>query len=85
MEGVSGPAAKAGLQNGDPILGINNQPITSVEQFRKQLDAAGNRFALLIQRGGSRSSCPSGSTEYINRVWWCPQPGGTTKVHQFTI
>lgn len=58
VEGVSGPAAKAGLQNGDLILGINNQPITSVEQFRKQLDAAGNRFALLIQRGGSRIFLP---------------------------
>ncbi|MBN9696171.1 MAG: DegQ family serine endoprotease [Zoogloea sp.] len=54
VEGASGPAAKAGLQGGDVILGINNQAITSVEQFRKLLDAAGNRFALLVQRGGSR-------------------------------
>ena len=58
VEGASGPAAKAGLQSGDVILGINNQPITSVEQFRKLLDAAGNRFALLIQRGGSRIFLP---------------------------
>ncbi len=58
VEGVSGPAAKAGLQNGDVILGINNQGITSVEQFRKLLDAAGNRFALLIQRGGNRIFLP---------------------------
>jgi serine protease Do len=58
VEGASGPAAKAGLQNGDVILGINNQAITSVEQFRKLLDAAGNRFALLIQRGGSRIFLP---------------------------
>ena len=54
VEGASGPAAKAGLQGGDVILGINNQAITSVEQFRKLLDAAGNRFALLVQRGSSR-------------------------------
>ncbi|WP_079434736.1 DegQ family serine endoprotease [Zoogloea sp. LCSB751] len=54
VEGANGPAAKAGLQAGDVILGINNQPITSVEQFRKLLDAAGNRFALLVQRGNSR-------------------------------
>ncbi len=54
VEGASGPASKAGLQGGDVILGINNQAITSVEQFRKLLDAAGNRFALLVQRGGSR-------------------------------
>lgn len=54
VEGASGPAAKAGLQGGDVILGINNQAVTSVEQFRKLLDAAGNRFALLVQRGGNR-------------------------------
>ncbi len=54
VEGLGGPAAKAGLQPGDVILGVNNQPITGIEQFRKLLDAAGNRFALLVQRGGSR-------------------------------
>jgi serine protease Do len=54
VEGASGPSAKAGLQAGDVILGINNQAITSVEQFRKLLDAAGNRYALLVQRGDSR-------------------------------
>ncbi|MBS0369464.1 MAG: DegQ family serine endoprotease [Proteobacteria bacterium] len=54
IEDAAGPAAKAGLQAGDVILGINNQPITTAEQFRKLLDAAGNRFALLVQRGGSR-------------------------------
>ncbi|MBL8454084.1 MAG: DegQ family serine endoprotease [Zoogloea sp.] len=58
VEGTNGPAAKAGLQNGDVILGINNQAITSVEQFRKLLDDAGSRFALLIQRGSSRIFLP---------------------------
>jgi serine protease Do len=54
VENASGPSAKAGLQPGDVILGLNNQAITSVEQFRKLLDAAGNRYALLVQRGESR-------------------------------
>ena len=54
MESASGPSAKAGLQPGDVILGINNQVIGTVEQFRKLLEAAGNRFALLVQRGDSR-------------------------------
>jgi len=58
VEGLGGPAAKAGLQPGDVIIGVNNQPITGIEQFRKLLDAAGNRFALLIQRGGSRIFLP---------------------------
>lgn len=58
VEGLGGPAAKAGLQPGDVIVGVNNQPITGIEQFRKLLDAAGNRFALLIQRGSSRIFLP---------------------------
>ena len=58
VEAASGPAAKAGLQAGDVIVGINNQPITGIEQFRKLLDAAGNRFALLVQRGGNRIFMP---------------------------
>ncbi len=58
VEGASGPAGKAGLQPGDVIVGINNQPISSIEHFRKLLDGAGNRFALLVQRGGNRIFVP---------------------------
>lgn len=58
VEAVNGPAARAGLQRGDVILAINNQPVTSVEQFRQYLDRAGKRFALLIQRGDSRIFVP---------------------------
>ncbi|HMV63807.1 MAG TPA: DegQ family serine endoprotease [Zoogloea sp.] len=58
VEGVNGPAAKAGMQPGDIILGLNNQPVTSVDQFRKLLEGAGNRFALLVQRGNSRIFLP---------------------------
>ena len=58
VEGVAGPAAKAGLQSGDVIVGINNQAFTGIEQFRKLLDAAGNRFALLVQRGDNRIFVP---------------------------
>ena len=58
VEGVAGPAAKAGLQSGDVIVGINNQAFTGIEQFRKLLDAAGSRFALLVQRGDNRIFVP---------------------------
>ena len=58
VEAVNGPAARAGLQRGDVILAINNQPVNSVEQFRQYLDRAGKRFALLIQRGDSRIFVP---------------------------
>ncbi len=58
VENVSGPAARAGLQRGDIILSLNNQPVVTVEQLRQQLERVGNRFALLIQRGGARIFVP---------------------------
>ena len=58
VERVTGPAAEAGLQAGDVVLALNNQPISDVNQFRKLLERAGNRFALLVQRGGSRLFVP---------------------------
>lgn len=58
VEGSTGPAARAGLQRGDVILALNNQPVTTVEQFRQLLDRAGQRFAVLIQRGDARIFVP---------------------------
>ncbi len=54
VERVDGAAAKAGLQRGDVILALNNTPVTDVATFRKLLKQAGDRFALLVQRGNSR-------------------------------
>ena len=58
VEGVDGPAARAGIQRGDVILALNNQPVTSVGEFRNLLKSAGKRFALLIQRGEARIFVP---------------------------
>ena len=58
VEEVSGPAARAGIQGGDVVLAVNNQPITSVEQFRTLLEQAGERYALLVQRGNGRIYVP---------------------------
>ena len=58
IERVAGPAAQAGLQRGDVILAINNAQVTDVKTFRQQLKQAGNRFALLIQRGDERLYVP---------------------------
>jgi serine protease Do len=58
VERVNGPAAQAGLQQGDVILAVNNQPVGNVQTFRQLLEKAGNRFALLVQRGGARIFIP---------------------------
>ena len=58
IEGVDGPAARAGLQRGDIILALNNQAVSSVAEFRTLVQAAGKRFALLIQRGEARIFVP---------------------------
>jgi serine protease Do len=58
VEGSSGVSARAGLQRGDIVLALNNEAVGSVAQFRELLERAGKRFALLIQRGGSRIFVP---------------------------
>jgi len=58
VERVNGPAAQAGLQQGDVILAVNNQPVGNVQTLRQLLEKAGNRFALLVQRGGARIFIP---------------------------
>jgi len=58
VENAEGPAAQAGMQRGDVILAINNAPVTDVKTFRQQLERAGKRFALLVQRGEQRLYLP---------------------------
>ncbi|GIX26560.1 MAG: peptidase [Burkholderiales bacterium] len=50
-----GPAARAGIRPGDVILGINNEDVKSVEQFRKIVGGIekGRHVALLVRRGES--------------------------------
>ena len=51
----SGPARNAGIRPGDILLMINNQDVTSAEQFAKLVKAlpAGKSVPVLIQRGES--------------------------------
>ncbi|WP_341676933.1 DegQ family serine endoprotease [Niveibacterium sp. SC-1] len=58
VERVNGAAAKAGVQPGDVILGVNNAKVTTLDELRKQIDAAGDRFALLVMRNGNRVFVP---------------------------
>lgn len=50
VETVEGIAAAAGIQAGDVIISLNNQPVSSVRQLRALLSKAGKRAALLVQR-----------------------------------
>jgi serine protease Do len=55
VDAVDGPAASAGLRQGDLILSVNNIDVTSAKQFNEQvakLDRKRN-VALLVRRGDS--------------------------------
>jgi len=58
VAGASGPAARAGVQQGDVILAVNNQPVKSVEQLRRLVDKAGRHVALLVQREDAKVYVP---------------------------
>jgi serine protease Do len=58
VEDVAGPAARAGIQPGDVVLGINGQPARSVEQVRSIVGAHPKSIALLIDRNGQKIFVP---------------------------
>ena len=58
VEQVSGAAARAGIQMGDVILGVNNKPVSNPEQLKEVVDAAKGRVAVLVQRQNARIFVP---------------------------
>ncbi len=58
IESVTGPAANAGLQPGDIVLGINGQRADSVEQVARSVRKHQSAVALLIDRAGTRIFVP---------------------------
>jgi serine protease Do len=58
VEQAQGPAARAGVQKGDVILGVNGKPVKSVEELKAAVDAAGRNAAILVQRGEARIFVP---------------------------
>ncbi|MGB5081375.1 MAG: DegQ family serine endoprotease [Burkholderiales bacterium] len=58
VEQVEGAAARAGVQAGDVILALNNQPVKSVDQLRRLVDRSHGSVALLIQREGNKIYVP---------------------------
>nr|WP_295768257.1 Do family serine endopeptidase [Rhodoferax sp.] len=58
IDKVSGAAERAGVQAGDMLLAINQEPMQSVEQARTLADRAGKSVALLLMRDGERIYVP---------------------------
>ena len=58
VEEVTGPAAVAGVQPGDIILGVNGKPVTSVQQLRGAMKGQQNTVALLVERGNAQIFIP---------------------------
>ncbi len=58
VEQVSGAAAKAGIQMGDVILGVNNKAVSDPEQLKQLVDAAKGKVAVLVQRQNARIFVP---------------------------
>ncbi|HVL77270.1 MAG TPA: Do family serine endopeptidase [Noviherbaspirillum sp.] len=58
VEGVSGAAAKAGLERGDIVLSFNGAQVTGPEQLRDLARKSGRNAAVLVQRGEHRLFVP---------------------------
>ena len=59
VEDADGPSARAGVRAGDVLLRINDIDVSSVDDVRRALEAAGSStVALLIQRGDARIFVP---------------------------
>ena len=58
VDQVSGPAAAAGVQPGDIILGVNGKPVMSVGDLQTIAKNAGKNVALLIQRQDAQLFVP---------------------------
>jgi serine protease Do len=58
VENAGGPAAAAGIQQGDVILAVNGNPVKSVAQLRTLVARAGKHVALLIQREEAKIFVP---------------------------
>jgi len=55
---VTGPAARAGIQDGDVILALNGTPVRSVEALRDLANKAGPHMALLVLRDDAKLFIP---------------------------
>ena len=58
VERASGPAAEAGIQQGDVVLAANGAPVTSAQALSNAVEKSKGHVALLIQRGETRLFVP---------------------------
>jgi len=58
VEQARGPAADAGLQQGDIVIAANGAPVSSVADLRNAVEKSKNHIALLVQRGETRLFVP---------------------------
>ena len=58
VEGVSGAAARAGVQAGDLLLAIDGQAVSSLAQAGAAARSAGHSAAILVQRGAAKLYVP---------------------------
>ena len=58
VQNATGPAAKAGIQAGDVIVGVGTAKVTTVDELKKHVDKAGKSIALLIERDGRQIYVP---------------------------
>jgi serine protease Do len=58
VERVSGPAADAGIQQGDVVLAANGAAVTSADDLKSAVEKSKGHIALLIQRGDARIFVP---------------------------
>jgi len=55
---VQGPAANAGITEGDVLLSINGAPAKSIDEVRAAMAKAGKTVAVLILRDGNKIFVP---------------------------
>ena len=58
IEGVSGPAAHAGVQPGDLLLAIDGHPVSSLAQAGAAANGTAKSVAILVQRGSAKIYVP---------------------------
>ncbi len=58
VQQASGPAAMAGVQQGDVLISINGMPVKDIEQVRAAVAKSDKSVALLILRGGDKIFVP---------------------------